>query len=185
MTPLEQPILNTERLLLRPFEMDDAPRIAALLNTPEIYRTTLVIPYPYEPHMAEEWIGTHAARREEGRVLSYALVEPQRQGLIGAMGLHIEAAHHSAEVGYWLGTPFWGQGYAAEALRAVIALAFGTLQLNRIEAAHFPHNPASGRVMQKAGMQYEGTLRGRYRKGDHFEDGVMYAILREDWTPPA
>lgn len=80
-----------------------------------------------------------------------------------------------------MGVPYWGQGIATEAVAALIAQGFDTLDLNRIYATHFARNPASGRVMQKAGMVFEGILRQHLRKADRFEDLVRYGILRSDY----
>ena len=90
----------------------------------------------------------------------------------------------SAEVGYSLARDCWNQGYATEALAAVLRFGFDTLRLNRIEAQHETSNPASGRVMQKCGMTYEGTLRSRVFNKGHFSDVRLYAILRSDPLPP-
>jgi ribosomal-protein-alanine N-acetyltransferase len=88
---------------------------------------------------------------------------------------------HAAEVGYQLGKEWWGHGYAAEALRAVIQHCFETVKLNRLWASYDPRNPNSGRVLEKAGMVYEGTLRQcKIRRGE-LADSVRYAILAEDW----
>ena len=85
-----------------------------------------------------------------------------------------------AELGYWIGVPFWGQGHATEAVAAVLAFGFGPLGLHRIHATVFPRNPASARVLEKSGFRREGLLRGYARKEGAFEDLVMYARLRTD-----
>ncbi len=98
--------------------------------------------------------------------------------LIGAVSLRIERDDQRAELGYWIGRPYWGQGYCTEAVRAVLSFGFQQLGLNRIYAGHFSRNPASGRVMQKAGMNCEGHLRQHTKKWDAFEDIEIYAVLR-------
>jgi [ribosomal protein S5]-alanine N-acetyltransferase len=90
-------------------------------------------------------------------------------------------------MGFWIGSDWWGQGYATEAARSVLRFAFEGLGLNRVYAHHMVRNPASGRVMKKIGMKQEGVLRQRVRKWGVFEDVVILAILRADWperTPP-
>ena len=99
-------------------------------------------------------------------------------GTIGFMWVNLE--HRSGEVGYSFARDCWGQGYATEALRAVLQFGFDTLRLHRIEAQHEVDNPASGRVMEKCGMQCEGVLRGRVFNKGHFSDVKLYAILREN-----
>jgi RimJ/RimL family protein N-acetyltransferase len=95
------------------------------------------------------------------------------------------SAHQRADLGYWLGVPFWGQGYATEAARLVISYGFVRLQLHRIQARCFPRNRASARVLEKVGMRYEGLLRGYLRKGDAFEDALLFAILSTDRSQQA
>ena len=86
--------------------------------------------------------------------------------LLGAIGLGLVTPHRRGSLGYWLGVPFWGQGYATEAVRRVVAYGFAELRLHRIEATVFSGNAASARVLEKVGMRCEGTLRGYIFKGD-------------------
>ena len=109
---------------------------------------------------------------------------PTVQKLVGAIGLNIERRFNQAELGYWIGKPFWNRGYATEAAIAVIRFGFASLDLNRIASRHFSRNPASGRVMQKAGLRHEGTARQSMIKWGKYEDLQLYAILREDWSGP-
>ena len=89
--------------------------------------------------------------------------------------------HDHAELGYWIGVPYWGAGYATEGARAVMQFGFETLSLNRIFASHFSRNPASGRVLQKIGMRYEGTLRRHLKKWDEYIDLECYGVLRSEF----
>jgi RimJ/RimL family protein N-acetyltransferase len=101
---------------------------------------------------------------------------------MGSITIHAEVPYPRAELGYWTGVPYWGQGYMTEAVRAVIAFGFDTLGLHRIQATAYPRNVGSWRVMEKAGMTYEGTLREFYVKNGVPEDARMYAVLRsDDW----
>jgi ribosomal-protein-alanine N-acetyltransferase len=175
----KRPALRTERLVLRPFEMDDAPVVQALAGEREIAATTLLIPHPYPDSAAEQWIGTHQAGFEEGRSAIFAITLAESGALIGAIGLTISAEHHRAELGYWIGRDHWGRGYATEAGRAVIDYAFRELDLQRVEAHHFANNPSSGRVLEKLGMQREGYMRRSVFKWGDFVDTIHYAILRE------
>lgn len=171
-------VLDTERLLLRPFELDDAPDVCRLAGDREIAANTLTVPHPYEEYMAVEWIGSRSARVEEEKGVVFAIVEGS--ALVGAMGLDLEIEHARAELGYWIGRPSWGQGFATEAARAVIRYGFEKLSLNRIQAHHLVRNPASGRVLEKCGMRREGVARQYLRKWDEFEDIVMYSVLASD-----
>jgi RimJ/RimL family protein N-acetyltransferase len=89
--------------------------------------------------------------------------------------------HALAEMGYWIGKPFWNHGYCTEAAKRLVRFGFEALQLNRILARHLSRNPASGRVMEKIGMQYEGCLRQHIKKWGVFEDLKIYAILKETY----
>jgi [ribosomal protein S5]-alanine N-acetyltransferase len=176
-----QPVLTTERLVLRPFVWEDAAAVQRLAGAREVADTTLNIPHPYEDGMAEQWIESHAAAFAAGRLVSYAVTDQPSGGLLGTVSLHLEPTHARGELGYWFGVPFWGKGYATEAARALVDFGFAHLQLHRIQARHFVRNPASGRVMQKLGMVYEGTLRQDVCKWGRFEDSAIYAVLAEEW----
>ena len=182
MDPQPQPSLDTARLILRPFRRSDASAVQELAGEREIADTTMNIPHPYENGMAEQWIGTHEAGYENGTSATFAIVLRDSGNLIGAIGLQMDRSANKAELGYWVGRPYWNFGYATEATRAILAFGFDRLQLNRIQARHFARTPSSGRVMEKAGMVVEGTARQAAIKWDRYEDLVSYAILREDWT---
>lgn len=178
---MPQPTLQTERLILRPFTLADASTIQRLAGAREIADMTLNIPYPYLDGMAEAWISTHQPSFENGASVTFAIVRRSDDTLCGAIGLGINPDHAHAEMGYWLGVPYWGQGYTTEAAQAVVRYGFTDLNLHRIYANHFARNPASGRVMQKIGMTREGRLREHVRKWNTFEDLVQYGILRNEW----
>ncbi len=89
--------------------------------------------------------------------------------------------HQHAELGYWIGVSYWGNGYATEAAREMVRYGFQDLKLHRIFASHFKHNPASGRILVKLGMRYEGCQHEHYRKWDQFVDSELYGILRREW----
>jgi RimJ/RimL family protein N-acetyltransferase len=144
--------------------------------------TTLRMPHPYPAGGGAEWIATHAPAWEAGASATFAITDASSDELIGAIGLSIEPKHAHAEVGYWIGLPHWNNGYGTEAGRAVLDFAFGPLALHRVQANHFARNPASGRVMQKLGMAYEGTQRDAVKRWDRFEDLVCYAILASEWS---
>ncbi len=180
---MSRPELSTERLLLRPFALADAQRVQELAGSAAIADTTMHIPHPYPAGLAAEWISHHDANWEEGRSVTFAIVRQADNVLMGAISLGFDPENESAEMGYWLGEPYWNHGYTTEAARAVIKFGFNVVGLNRIFAQYFTRNPASGRVMAKAGMRYEGCLRQRLKKADHFEDVGVYAILKSDLTP--
>lgn len=182
---IQQPILHTRRLTLRPFTLADAPDVQRLAGAHEIASTTVNIPHPYEAGMAEAWINTHAVHLAAGAGITYAITLRETGELCGAVGLVLAEKHQRAELGYWIGVPHWGQGYCTEAARALCALGFRDLGLHRIRALHMTRNPASGRVMQKIGMRHEGTLREHELKWGVFETMECYAILRSEWQDEA
>lgn len=174
------PTLRSTRLVLRAFTLADAAEVRRLAGSADVASTTMNIPHPYEDGMAETWIARHAPEFEAGLMAVWAITSAS--SLIGAISLRLERDHHRAELGYWLGQPYWGQGYATEAAVAVLDYGFTTLGLNRIHATHLTRNPASGRVMQKVGMRFEGVHREYFWKNGRPEDIARYAILASDRT---
>jgi ribosomal-protein-alanine N-acetyltransferase len=178
---LERPSLHTERLLLRPFSLADAQAVQSLAGEREIAAMTLTIPHPYEDGMAEAWISTHQEAFEKGEAVFFAITLRSDGTLIGAMSLEINQQHLRAELGYWIGVPYWNQGYCTEAAQVVVKYGFEELGLARIHAAHFKRNPASGRVLQKLGMSHEGSLRKHVLKWYEFVDFELYGLCKEDY----
>jgi [ribosomal protein S5]-alanine N-acetyltransferase len=176
-----QPQLRTERLLLRPFTLADAPNVQKLAGSKAIADTTLHIPYPYPDGQAERWISAHAPRFRDGRGAIFAITLPEDGLAIGSIGLVVVPDYQRAGMGYWLGQSYWGLGYMTEAARKLLHYGFTELGLNRICADYFSRNPASGRVMEKIGMRYEGTLRQHVVKWGKFEDLKMYGILKSEF----
>ena len=176
---MDRPTLTTPRLLLRPFVLTDARDAQRLAGAREIADGTLTIPHPYPDGLAEEWIELQQRLFESRELINFAIA--LRTGeVVGSIGLRMKK-HGKAEIGYWIGVAHWGHGYATEAAAAVIDYGFRELNLNRIEAAHFSGNPASGRVMIKNGMKHEGTARQAAKKWDEYRDLEWYSILRSEW----
>jgi ribosomal-protein-alanine N-acetyltransferase len=177
MTIADQPVLRTARLVLRPFLESDAAEVRRLAGDREVAANTLTVPHPYPEGAAEAWIATHAAGWAGQERVTFAITARDGETLIGAIGLDLAMHDRRGELGYWVGRPWWNLGYATEAGRAMLDFGFGMLGLHRIMARHFTRNPASGRVLQKLGMEREGLLRGHVLKGGVFEDLVVYAVL--------
>jgi RimJ/RimL family protein N-acetyltransferase len=176
----ERPTLTTDRLVLRPFVLTDAPDVQRLCNVRDIALNTLLIPHPYPDGMAEQWIESQSENFAKGEVVTFAITLADGGELVGAIGMRIQLESGRAEMGYWIGVPYWGRGFATEAARAIIEYGFGRLALNRIHAEHFTRNAASGRVLQKIGMRHEGTMRQGHKKWGEYVDSELYAILRSD-----
>jgi RimJ/RimL family protein N-acetyltransferase len=177
------PTLQTAQLLLRPFTLDDAPVVQQLAGAHEVASTTLNIPHPYEDGMAEVWIASHEAAWDAKEVITLATTT-EGDGVVVTVTLHINSRHRRGELGHWLGLPYWNRGYATEASAALLRLGFDVLDLNRIQARHITRNPASGRVMQKLGMEFEGISRQHMLMRGEFEDVTVYAILSSDRPQP-
>ena len=175
------PTLHTDRLVLREYAAEDAPDVQRLVGEWKVARTLSVVPHPYEDGMAEEWIASLRPAYEAGKTLTWAVVLREEGELVGAITLHPNARDDNAELGYWIGRPYWGLGYATEAAREVVRYGFEGLGLHRIHAEHLGSNPASGRVMQKIGMGYEGTRPEHHKKWGAYEDRVDYGLLARDW----
>ncbi|MBN1643314.1 MAG: GNAT family N-acetyltransferase [Dehalococcoidales bacterium] len=178
----EQPTLTTKRLILRPYTLSDAQEIQRLIGDRVVADTLLNVPYPYEDGMAEDWISKSESIFEEGKSVHFAITQREQEYLIGGIGLNnINHIYENAEMGYWIGKPYWGNGYCTEAARAVVKYGFDALGLSRIYAHHFTRNPTSGRVMQKVGMKHEGHLRQAVKRWDKFEDLETYGILKSEF----
>ena len=169
------------RVHLRRFTVRDAPAVQRFAGDPAVADTTLNIPHPYPPGAAETWIAGHDAGFEAGTAAVFAVTEENGGAMVGAIGVRVDRAHGHGEIGYWIGRPFWGCGYATAALRLMSAYCFTVLNLHRIYAHHMARNPASGRVMQKVGMRREGTLREHIVKTGVHEDAVLYGLLRSEF----
>ena len=178
------PVLETRRLRLRPLCMRDEKDMFRYASDPEVSRHVLWDTHE-TPRQTRSALRSALRQYRSGAPGSFAIERRSDRRMIGTIGfMWINCDHRSAEVGYSLARDCWNQGYATEALGAVLRFAFGTLKLNRVEAMHEVDNPASGRVMEKCGMTCEGTLRSRVYNKDHFSDVRLYAILRDDPLPP-
>lgn len=131
--------------------------------------------------MAEGFISSLEGQWQEGRGATFAVTSRESGELVGCMGMGIRKQFGHAEIGYWVGVPFWGRGYATEAGKAIVEFGFETLGLHRIYASHLAGNEASGRVQEKIGMKYEGCLREHYLKWGKWYDAHFRGILVNEW----
>jgi [ribosomal protein S5]-alanine N-acetyltransferase len=173
--------LETERLLLRRFRISDAQNAYKnWFSDPDV-----AMYMRWDAHtdiqQTEEFLQKVVTDYEKPDFYRWAITMRTSSEVIGAIGLHIEDEFDMvADVSYALGKAFWGKGIVTEALKEVLRFGFLVVGVNRIEAFHAVNNPASGKVMKKAGMQYEGRLRQSYRSHNGFEDSDLYAIIRSD-----
>ncbi|MEE4216372.1 MAG: GNAT family N-acetyltransferase [Xanthomonadales bacterium] len=172
-----QPVIETRRLILRPFGPGDAGDVQRLAGRREVSETTSYIPHPYEDGMAEAWIESHTAAWADRARVSYAVTARDSGQLVGAVSLS-RIDKEAAELGYWIGLPFWGEGYCTEAAAELLKLAPVEFGIFEIRAVHLLANPASGRVLQKLGLIHVADERIPGRHGTMVEVGVYTGDLR-------
>lgn len=141
--------IKTRRLVLRELDDSDAPELARLAGDWDIARMTARIPYPYSEELAREWMATLSP----GEFVRAVTLDG---ALIGAVG-YVPNDDRSAEIGYWIGRPWWGHGYASEAARALVRHCFTTGGFKRLTCCHFDDNHASARVIRKLGFRPSGS----------------------------
>ncbi len=178
------PIISTKRLLLRPFELSDAPSMFKWASDEEVTRylrfkthATLSESQSVIKHWLEEANSPY--------FFHWAIVHTATGDVIGSIGLHIlNYTDRRGEIGYCLTKVMWNHGYASEALGAILCFGFEKANFNRLEACHSVTNPASGKVMQKAGMRWEaGPLVAYYKSSQSgFQDVMMYALTKQQWS---
>jgi ribosomal-protein-alanine N-acetyltransferase len=175
------PIIESERLILRQVTLEDAPDFFACQSDPDVFRyagrseeTSL--------ESAQHMLNILFKRHQEQTMLSWAIVLKENLRFVGRFQIEEWSdENHRAAVGYLLCKQYWGKGYATEVLLAAIAYLFEQTTVNRIDTFAWSENIASTRVMEKAGMRFEGLARQkRFAKGA-FRDLKSYAILREDF----
>ena len=163
---------------LRPWRKGDEAALAKYANNRRVWiNLTDRFPHPYTHDEAEAWIKRVEARGEPARNLAIVV----EGGPVGGIGVspNVDVYRRSAEIGYWLGEPFWGRGIATEALRLMTDYVFANFDFERLQAIVFEWNPASCRVLEKAGYALEARLaKGVYKDGEVI-DGLLYARLRE------
>jgi [ribosomal protein S5]-alanine N-acetyltransferase len=184
MTFTELPVV-TDRLILREPTLDDVDDLVAAIGHPLVAATTLNIPHPYTRETALEFSTALRERNRAGTGIAASIALRDENRVIGGIGLRFGAHGWFGELGYWVAVPCWGRGYATEAARRMIAIGFAQDALGLIEATYFVGNPASRRVMEKAGMTYEATLRQRVRKHDGPVDVGVCSITRAEWQAQA
>ena len=174
------PTIETARLRLRPFTLDDEAALFALVSDPEIAR---FVRFDAHRNLTETraFLELVLERYQEGDPFSWAIILRLDGRLIGSCGfVSLMPERNSGEIGYWLGKPYWGKGYAVEAARALVRFGFEQMELEGVGAKCFVDNRAGQRVIEKLGMKLEGTDRSEMIKGQYPELS-LYGISREDW----
>lgn len=175
----DQPSLATERLLLRPFTSDDAALVQKLAGDKRVAEMTTKIPHPYPDGVAEAWISGLDESWNKGTLATFAVTLRSSDQLIGAVSL-MNISNGAAEVGYWIGVPYWNQGYCTEAVDALIGFGITSCELNCVRAFHLTHNPASGKVLKKAGLRKVGKKTVPGRDGGPEQSAECYEMIISD-----
>lgn len=173
--------IETERLFLRKLTQTDADRIEELASDYDVAKTTLNIPHPYPKGGAKDFIERTLRAEDNGKLHTYAIVKKKENNLIGIIGINLTPTHKRGELGYWIGKPYWGNGYGTEETKAIVTLGFETLHLQKIFARAITTNLGSWRIMEKVGMTHEGTLKQHETRWGQFFDLVYYGILKEEY----
>ncbi len=180
---LPTPVLRTARLRLRPFTDADAGPLFALHSSAHVLRYWDSPPWN-EQERATRFIAACRTMADEGTGARVAVDRVSDGAFIGWCALaRWNPEYRSASLGFILDDAAWGHGYATEAARALLGWAFGTLDLNRVQAEADTRNVASARVLEKAGFVHEGTLREDCVVNGEVSDSWVFGLLRREWRP--
>jgi RimJ/RimL family protein N-acetyltransferase len=174
------PVLSSERLTLRTIGEKDLGEIIHLLSDYETVWMLTYAPWPYTVQDAMQWVN-HVNGMCMASMGCFWGIHDGENAFIGTAGLSIFPEHEKAELHYWLGKAYWGQGYGTEIAQRVIDYAFEHLKLNRLEVNHMVRNVRSQHVIEKCGFRLEGTLRSYVKRFNQFEDVKLYGLLGEEY----
>jgi [ribosomal protein S5]-alanine N-acetyltransferase len=174
--------LTTSRLILRPWTTEDLLAFEQISNDPDVADFTASFVYPQPEGWVKERLERVIARFEENQY-GFAVIWRETLETVAEVSISIDQKRHRGDIGYMCARDWRGQGIVSEAVKTMNSWTFTDHpEVNRIQAVHFPRNPASGRVLEKAGLQREGMLRGYLVKNGISEDVIMYGITRADQT---
>jgi len=169
-------IIKSKNFILRPFKKGDEASLIKNINNKKIAKNMLLIPYPYKPKDARSWVKYNLKLNKKKKKEEINFVIDINNEVAGRIGFRIKG--HIAEIGYWLGEKYWGQGIMTAVLRKITDYGFNKLKLRRLEIGIFPFNKASARVAEKAGYKYEGRMRKRVLKDKKLMDSLLFAKVR-------
>lgn len=176
MENFEFPILYLKRLILRECSISDTDDLFMLAKDPE-----LTVNLTWESHKTrEDTLNFINSIKNDENQITWAICHKESNQIMGIICLRVNRKNSCGELGYWVGVPYWNKGYMTEVVKEVISFSFNNLKLNRVQALHFLSNPASGRVMEKSGMSFEGTLR-EYILSKEYKDCKMYSVLKREY----
>lgn len=173
--------IETNRLILRRFVSEDAE--AMFRNWASDSEVTKYLTWPTHPSIevskfvTEDWVNSYS----DEKYYQWAIVLKENGEPIGSISaVHMNEDVDMVHIGYCIGRAWWHQGITSEAMKAVMDFFFDIVEANRIESRHDPRNPNSGKVMQKCGMKYEGTLCSSDRNNQGICDACYYALLKAE-----
>ncbi|WP_407311932.1 GNAT family N-acetyltransferase [Desulfosporosinus sp. SB140] len=174
--------IETHRLILRRFELEDTKSaFQNWISDPIVqnnYGEEACYTISEARQKLEQWVSFY----DNNQFYRWAIILKEGNENIGQIAFYlVDSKNQRADVEYCIGQSYWGNRYAPEALKAIIEYAFRHVGINRVQAFHRSKNVSSGKVLQKSGMKYEGTLKQYLIHKDEFDDCIMYAIIREEW----
>ena len=175
------PTIDTDRLTLRSITAEDIDDFYKVFSHPEVMRYWSTPPLP-DRNAAAQQVAEIQELFDRHEMLKWGITLRTDDKLIGSVTLfHPDFTHRRVELGYALGRDYWGKGYMRETLTAVLAYAFNTLNMHRIEADVDPRNAGSVKALERMGFQREGYLRERWQVSGEIQDAYFYGLLRPDW----
>jgi ribosomal-protein-alanine N-acetyltransferase len=166
---------------LEPITLAHASAVQALASDSRIADTSNV-PHPYPPDGAVTWIRYTAALREQGREVNFAMMEDGTGTLVGVCGvLNIEGQPRRGELGYWVGVPYWGRGYASAAAQQLVRIVFEQYGLDELYSSCLVRNPASRRVLEKAGFRHVGYGTHPHSKWGPDDRFALFELTKSEW----
>lgn len=168
-------VIKSKKFILRPYKKGDEMSIIKYAHDKIIAKNTLTMPYPYTSRDAKDWVKRNLAWNKNKDSRDFVLAIEIDGEVCGAVGLSKIEKGHKAELGYWLGRKYWGQGIMTEAVKLMTKHAFCDLKLRRIYAHVFLFNEPSKRVLEKAGYKLEGVIKKEAKKGNKLIDCYLMA----------
>ena len=175
---MKQPIIKTKHFILRPLKVSDAESMVENANDKNIYRNTLVIPYPYFLKDAKQWL-RKVINNQRKKVFESVVFAIEINGkAVGVISINKTGQEHKAEIGYWLGKKYQRKGIMTQAIKEITKYGFRELKLCRIYALVFLFNKKSMRILEKSGYKFEGILKKEAKKNNKFFDCCVYAKIK-------
>lgn len=165
-------------MLLAPLRPEDAGRIRLLAGDTAVADTAVLMPHPYPEGAAKRWIAESTAGWAAGWGAVWKIVKIDDDLLVGEVGITMDLENRSAELGYWIGKDYWGNGYATAGARAAVRFGFDEMGVHRIHASCLRRNPGSARVLERVGLRYEGCLREHLFHRGRFEDLLLFGAAK-------